>query len=219
MPSAMGETHNTGGTGPRAPSAQVPGKGPGEVQRRGPKEGPEPVAAPAIAPSATSGPAAPRPASDMALLQTIDAGPSTVTPAVSSSAMTPIAVDVTQDAMRLPRGTSIGRYLVTEMLGAGGMGVVYAAYDPELNRKVAIKLLHAQREDASLLTSGRMRLLREAQAMAKLSHTNVIGVYDVGTLNTQVFVAMEFVDGGVTRPESTLSARVARVLPAKGVSP
>ena len=132
---------------------------------------------------------------DLGLLQTVDAGP--LDALMSASAATPRAdaPDAGPDAGLLPRGTSIGRYLVTERLGAGGMGVVYAAYDPELNRKVAIKLLHAQRED-SAQTSGRVRLLREAQAMAKLSHPNVIGVFDVGTFHGQVFVAMEFVDGG-----------------------
>lgn len=95
----------------------------------------------------------------------------------------------------LPKGASIGRYLVVSRLGAGGMGVVYAAYDPELNRKVAIKLLRSsgRSEDDSL---GRVRLQREAQALARLSHPNVISVFDVGTAYSQVFVAMEFVEGG-----------------------
>lgn len=95
----------------------------------------------------------------------------------------------------LPRGACIGRYLVLHRLGAGGMGVVYAAYDPELNRKVAIKLLRSSgsSKDDSL---GRVRLQREAQAMARLAHPNVISVFDVGTAYEQVFVAMEFVEGG-----------------------
>jgi serine/threonine protein kinase/tetratricopeptide (TPR) repeat protein len=93
----------------------------------------------------------------------------------------------------LPRGASIGRYIVLSALGAGGMGVVYAAYDPELDRKVAIKLL---RPDAGAgHEHARVRLLREAQAMARLSHPNVIAVFDVGTLGEQVFIAMEFIDG------------------------
>ncbi len=95
----------------------------------------------------------------------------------------------------LPQGATIGRYLVVKRLGAGGMGVVYAAYDPELNRKVAIKLLHAATGKAAD-SEGRVRLLREAQAMARLSHPNVIAVYDVGTAFEQVFVAMEFAEGG-----------------------
>jgi hypothetical protein len=96
----------------------------------------------------------------------------------------------------LPRGAAIGRYVVLSKLGAGGMGVVYAAYDPELDRKVAIKLLHAAAHDGhGSGTEGRARLLREAQAMARLGHPNVVGIYDVGTLGERVFIAMEFIDG------------------------
>jgi tetratricopeptide (TPR) repeat protein/predicted Ser/Thr protein kinase len=111
-------------------------------------------------------------------------------PAVATSTL-PIGTS-TND---LPKGATIGRYLVVKRLGAGGMGVVYAAYDPELNRKVAIKLLHAAAGRAAD-SEGRMRLQREAQAMARLSHPNVIAVYDVGTAFEQVFVAMEFAEGG-----------------------
>lgn len=90
----------------------------------------------------------------------------------------------------LRRGDALGRYLVLERLGAGGMGVVYAAYDPELDRRVAVKLLHPER-----IGAGEARLLREAQALARLQHPNVIAVHDVGTFGDRVFVAMEFVDG------------------------
>src|SRR5690606_26213436 len=91
----------------------------------------------------------------------------------------------------------VGRYTVLERLGAGGMGAVYAAYDPQLDRRVALKLLHGGNEPTS---SGRQstahaRLLREAQAIAKVSHPNVIHVYDVGTVEIAgertVVVAME----------------------------
>jgi tetratricopeptide (TPR) repeat protein/predicted Ser/Thr protein kinase len=93
------------------------------------------------------------------------------------------------------RGASIGRYIVLEELGKGGMGVVYAAYDPELDRKVAVKLLHVEQGGHTNATAGRSRLLREAQAMARLSHPNVISVHDVGTSDDRVFVAMEFIEG------------------------
>src|SRR5689334_18150045 len=94
----------------------------------------------------------------------------------------------------LPRGTTLGRYIVLGCLGGGGMGVVYEAYDPELDRKVALKLLRS-RQDEQSQSKGRSRLLREAQALARLAHPNVIAVYDVGTLGDQVFVAMELVVG------------------------
>jgi hypothetical protein len=78
--------------------------------------------------------------------------------------------------------TQIGRYTVLKPLGAGGMGVVYAAYDTDLDRKVAIKLLHGDVSPAAGGdTVGHSRLLREAQAMAKISHPNVLQVYEAGT--------------------------------------
>ena len=94
------------------------------------------------------------------------------------------------------RGEALGRYVVLGRLGAGGMGVVYTAYDPELDRKVAVKLLRSgQHADGTSAA----RLLREAKAMARLTHPNVITVHDVGTLGAQVFVAMEFVAGPTLR--------------------
>jgi tetratricopeptide (TPR) repeat protein len=94
----------------------------------------------------------------------------------------------------LAKGAAIGRYLVLGLVGRGGMGEVYAAYDPDLDRKIAVKLLRGHTAGAAD-EEGRVRLLREAQAIAKLSHPNVVVVYDVGTFNESVFIAMEFVDG------------------------
>jgi tRNA A-37 threonylcarbamoyl transferase component Bud32/tetratricopeptide (TPR) repeat protein len=93
-------------------------------------------------------------------------------------------------AVILERGQAIDRFVVLGLVGRGGMGEVYAAYDPELDRKVAIKLLRAR--DAA---EAKSRLLREAQAIAKLQHPNVVVVYDVGTHGDNVFIAMEFVEG------------------------
>jgi tetratricopeptide (TPR) repeat protein/tRNA A-37 threonylcarbamoyl transferase component Bud32 len=101
----------------------------------------------------------------------------------SPTAMLPIGIE---------RGALIGRYVVLSKLGAGGMGVVLAAYDPELDRKVAIKLLKPHGGDQA---AARTRLQREAQALAKLDHPNVVGVHDVGVHAEQLFVAMEFVAG------------------------
>jgi WD40 repeat protein/tRNA A-37 threonylcarbamoyl transferase component Bud32 len=85
----------------------------------------------------------------------------------------------------------IGRFAVLEPVGAGAMSVVYAAYDRELDRKVAIKLLRAE-----LSTPDRgARLRREAQALARLSHANVIAIHDVGEWEDRLFLAMEFVQG------------------------
>ena len=89
----------------------------------------------------------------------------------------------------------IGRFVVLGQLGAGGMGVVYAAYDPELDRKVAVKLLHPSLSGSDREDLARARLLREAQALARLSHPNVVAIYDVGTHEGQVFLAMELIAG------------------------
>lgn len=105
----------------------------------------------------------------------------------------------------LARGTAVGRYVVLDILGAGGMGVVYSAYDPELDRRVAIKLLHVDARDGAAAAKARPRLLREAQAMARLTHPNVVTVHDVGTFEDSVFVAMEFVVG------ATLNIHVKRM--------
>jgi serine/threonine protein kinase/tetratricopeptide (TPR) repeat protein len=96
----------------------------------------------------------------------------------------------------LGRGANVGsRYMVVDELGRGGMGVVYRAYDPELDRRLALKLIHRREPDAL----GSERLLREAQALAQLSHPNVVAVYDVGTFGSSVFMAMELVEGTTLR--------------------
>jgi len=88
-------------------------------------------------------------------------------------------------------GARIGRYVIEAHVGAGAMGRIYAAHDPELDRKVAIKLLRAERDDEV----GRDRLLREARALARLAHPHVVAVFDVGAVGDRVFVAMEYVAG------------------------
>jgi tetratricopeptide (TPR) repeat protein len=102
-------------------------------------------------------------------------------------------VPVEPAGQKLKKGAMIGRYIVLELLGRGGMGEVYAAFDPELDRKIAVKLLHAR--GGANTADGRARLLREAQAIARLSHANVVVVFDVGTFRDSVFIAMEFVEG------------------------
>ena len=96
-----------------------------------------------------------------------------------------------------PQPVQIGRYRVVGQLGRGGMGVVYRAHDPDLRRELAIKLLRADRRVDS--ETSRARLVREAQAMAQISHPNVVAVYDVGTWSDEVFVAMELLTGGTLR--------------------
>ena len=93
----------------------------------------------------------------------------------------------------------IGRYEVHERLGAGAMGLVYRGVDPELGRRVAIKLVRPELRGSVDLNAGQDRLLREAKAMAKVSSPNVVTVYDAGAYGEQVYVAMELVDGTTLR--------------------
>ena len=92
----------------------------------------------------------------------------------------------------LGESARIGRFVVLRQLGEGGMGVVYSAYDEQLDRRVALKLLRPGRDNSERNQS---RMQREARAMAKLSHPNVVQVYEVGRYEEQVFLAMEFVQG------------------------
>ncbi len=90
----------------------------------------------------------------------------------------------------------IGRFVVRERLGSGAMGVVYEAYDPKLDRKVALKVLDAKVDDGNGVEA---RSLREARAAAKLSHPHVVAVHDAGAHEGRVWVAMELVRGGTLR--------------------
>ncbi|PCC67040.1 Serine/threonine protein kinase [Nannocystis exedens] len=92
----------------------------------------------------------------------------------------------------LRQSRRIGRYAILSELGEGGMGVVLSGYDEVLERRVAIKVVRSHhRQDERL----QARLLREAQALARLSHPNVVQVYEAGTIGDELFIAMEFVRG------------------------
>jgi eukaryotic-like serine/threonine-protein kinase len=90
-------------------------------------------------------------------------------------------------------GRSVGRYRILDSLGAGGMGVVYRAHDPELDREVALKLLRGAAGSSG--SGGHARLLREAQLTAQLTHPNVVSVFEVGIEGGHVYLAMELVEG------------------------
>ncbi|HWB78658.1 MAG TPA: serine/threonine-protein kinase, partial [Nannocystaceae bacterium] len=94
-----------------------------------------------------------------------------------------------------PEPVRIGRYPILRRLGKGGMGVVYAGFDNELDRKVAIKLLAPGGDD----DGRRERLQREAKALARLSHPGIVQIYEVGTHGDGVYLAMELVDGATLR--------------------
>jgi tetratricopeptide (TPR) repeat protein/predicted Ser/Thr protein kinase len=120
-------------------------------------------------------------------------GGATSTAGLDSKLATPGSGERHHAGDRLTTGKTLGRYQVGGFLGAGAMGEVYLATDPALGRRVALKVLRvAEGKDSPEL---RARLVREAQVMGRLSHPNVVGVYEVGDEAGQVFIAMEFVDG------------------------
>ena len=90
----------------------------------------------------------------------------------------------------------LGRYRVLERLGQGGMGVVFRAHDPQLRRDVALKLLHAR---GGVGREQQARLRREALALGRLSHPNVVQVFEVGEVDEHMFVVMELVRGTTLR--------------------
>lgn len=109
--------------------------------------------------------------------------------------------EVDADEAALPKvGDTVGRYRLDARLGAGGMGVVFEAYDAELDRRVALKFLHGLGEGPTRPTDGeRERLRLEAIAMARLQHPSIAAVYDVGEAAGRSFVAMELLVGGTLR--------------------
>lgn len=101
----------------------------------------------------------------------------------------------TTTRLNVQAGDAIGRYTVERMVGEGGMGVVFAAIDVDLQRTVALKLLRRSSGEGSVTQAHRQRLLREARAMARLEHPNVLTVYEVGAFEERDFICMPFVDG------------------------
>ncbi len=99
----------------------------------------------------------------------------------------------------LAAGTGFGRFVILQAVGRGGMGEVYAAYDPSLDRKIALKLLRARPADGPSASDGNALLAREARAMAQLSHPNVVTVFEAGAVGDQVYLAMELIHGRTLR--------------------
>jgi eukaryotic-like serine/threonine-protein kinase len=115
---------------------------------------------------------------------------------LQAPAMEIAAKKLAKDKPRSLVGTTLGRYQVLSVLGVGGMGEVYLAHDPQLNRKLALKLLSPQfTEDAARVK----RFEREAKAASALNHPNLITVYEIGQTDTEHFMAIEYVDGQTLR--------------------
>ncbi len=109
----------------------------------------------------------------------------------------------------------IGRYTLLGTLGRGGMGLVHKGYDAELDRPVAIKMFHRDpggSADDSQLRETHARAMREAQALARLSHPNIVAVHEVGSHEGRVFIVMDYVLGETLREWLTARPPLARVL-------
>ncbi|CAN5621402.1 hypothetical protein BH11MYX1_BH11MYX1_54220 [soil metagenome] len=130
-----------------------------------------------------------------AQLSTVAASPHSFTTEIAGS--TPGIAELVQQTIASGRAgdplpaTALGRYVIDEVIGRGGMGVVVRARDPELDRFIAIKLVDPARRHGAW----RVHVREEARAMAKLRHPNVVAVYDAGSIGDQLFIAMELVDG------------------------
>jgi serine/threonine-protein kinase len=94
----------------------------------------------------------------------------------------------------VPAGTTLGRFVVRGAIGAGGMGVVLEAFDPKLERTVALKVVRKLRDDTNW-DLARDRVLAEAKAMARLSHPNVVAIHDLFEIDNERLIAMEHVAG------------------------
>lgn len=131
-------------------------------------------------------------------------GPDSVTESASQISM---VSDGPKKEFRLRNlsGEKLGRYILIELIGEGGMGFVYKAFDPVLDRLVAVKILNIA--SISNVRKARTRLIREAQALAHLSHPNVVAAYDVGVAEDSVFVVMEYVEGQTFRQWMTEKKR------------
>ncbi len=100
-----------------------------------------------------------------------------------------------QSAVEAVHEGRLGRFVILRLLGMGGMGVVYSAYDELLARRVALKLVRTDRHDSD----AHSRILHEAKALARLSHPNVVQIYEVSASAGRVFIAMEHVEGCTLR--------------------
>jgi len=168
---------------PRDPIPAVPGEpAPGEPAPAELATSPDPESSPG--PTAES---TPRPGTEM--LGRLYAFPARALPPAPSNVR---KAQVRAALFRTLEPVRIGRFILLEPIGAGAMGEIYAAYDDQLDRKVALKLV---RGGSGLTAKADERLLREAQTLAQVSHPNVVQIYEAGTYNGRLFLAMELIRG------------------------
>ena len=126
--------------------------------------------------------------------------PASAAPAWPPGTAPPIDLGTTSPVVELSEpssaGETVGRYRLLTLVGRGGMGEVYAAHDPDLDRKIAIKIMRGDTYPDEIEAA---RMMREARAIAKLSHPNIVHVYEVGQDEGQVYMAMELVRGATLR--------------------
>ncbi len=164
--------------------------------RRVPAPAPAPVNG--LARTVVSGRIAPAPGAPVDVRgDTLDSARLGARPAAAGVDRDMIFAAVEQRLLGRPaEAVRLDRFVLLDRLGSGGMGVVYAAYDPKLDRKIALKLLHASEQPGTAhFRHSQAQLEREARAAAKLSHPNVVQVYDVGVVDEQVYLALEYIDG------------------------
>ncbi len=131
-------------------------------------------------------------ASDSGVLRAIA---STVGANDSSSDISAASSDTETSPSDLPRGATIGPYVILGRLSEGLTGIVYAAFDPRLDKKIALKLVEVTADTDELAATRRAALVRTADRASHIDHPCVVRIHDVGTVGTSVYVAMEFVDG------------------------
>jgi serine/threonine protein kinase len=118
------------------------------------------------------------------------------------------------DDFDMPLPISFGRYVLEQLLGRGGMGVVYLAHDTQLDRKVALKVPRMSAQESPTACE---RFLREARAAATLEHPNICPVYDVGQIGPRYFITMAFIEGQILakvlrKPGKSLTPRQSGLL-------
>ncbi|HEU4729553.1 MAG TPA: serine/threonine-protein kinase [Kofleriaceae bacterium] len=147
-----------------------------------------------------------RPVTAMSISQASEA-PGTPAGAMEATRTSPAATGPAPPATEAsPPSRTFGRFVMLGTLGSGGMGVVISAYDPTLDRKVAIKLLRGDKV-VEAATRGRAQLVAEAQAMARLSHPNVVPVHEIAFEEGSAFLVMEYVSGPTLRGWLTAAER------------
>jgi serine/threonine protein kinase len=143
-----------------------------------------------------SGPEQNKQASDDAQAPTMDFGSETADGSASIESSPDITRVLSARSLKSPQvvpGSNIGKYVVRSQLGSGGMGTVYLAFDPLIEREIALKMLSSEQSGSDLAVQ---RFIQEARSIGKLTHPNVVAIYDIDRWIDQYFIVMELIAGG-----------------------